>query len=81
MSHVTAFKNVRIGDCVTLLDFADEMGVAAGTVSGYRSRGRMPEPIGYVNGVPLWTRKQLDEYMRTRPGQGARTDMKRGSAA
>ena len=54
---------------------ADALGVAPTTVAFYRSRGRLPEPVAYVNGIPVWTRRQMERYLIERPGQDARTDL------
>lgn len=48
------------------------LGIAPGTISAYKSRGRMPVPIGRLGGSPIWTRRQIEEWRASRPGLGWR---------
>lgn len=58
---------------------AEYVGVQRNTLSGYVARGIGPmadrhEPHGqYI--LPVFTRAELDEWVKNRPGQGARTDL------
>ena len=45
------------------------------TVETYRAHGRLPEAT-MVGRTPTWTRAQIDQWQATRPGQGARTDLR-----
>jgi len=38
----------------TLQEVAERLGLSEGTVSGYRSRGRMPKPDQQFGRTPLW---------------------------
>ncbi|WP_256987169.1 hypothetical protein [Rhodococcoides fascians] len=62
--------------------FADRIGASDPTLSGYK----LPPPnvtIGPVNDdgtiprgtVQGWTEERIDEWQRSRPGRGARTDL------
>jgi len=35
----------------------------------------VPDPIAYIGNVPVWTRRQVADWMSTRPGQGTRSDL------
>lgn len=59
-------------ELVGLSDFADAAAVKIGTVAAYKARGYLPQPYAVVTGRALWTRAQLHEWLRTRPGQGRR---------
>lgn len=75
MGTVRTDKSIRLKDCVTLMDFAAEMGVEPATVRGYKVRGELPEPVGFVGRIPVWTRAQMKRYVKQRPGQGFRRDL------
>lgn len=49
--------------------------IAGSTIRQYAAKGRMPEPDVRVGPVSGWSAKTIDEWVRTRPGQGARTDL------
>ena len=73
---------------LSLRGFARRRGLAYGTVLRYRKEGRLPEPDGEltddldgdlpeseVHSYPGWFPETADNWQR--PGQGARTDLKR----
>lgn len=65
---------------LTRKQFADRAGVAPDTLSSYVARGQAPEPDGRdEHGHPWWLEVTVETYLRTRPGQGARTDLGRRS--
>ena len=51
------------------------VGLSVNTWRPYVARGLAPRPVRreHINGhsVPVWTRAQLDDWMRHRPGRGA----------
>lgn len=51
--------------------------VAPDTWSSYVARGRAPQPVRHVGRTPLWDRQAILRWVETRPGQGARTDLRR----
>lgn len=58
---------------------AEYLGLKRNTLSSYVARGIGPERAtvkadGQYN-LPVFTRASLDEWMKGRPGQGARTDL------
>lgn len=55
---------------------AEYTGLSRRTIQDYRLDGRLPEPAIVIGRSPGWTREQIEEWMRTRPGQGARTDLR-----
>lgn len=73
---VTRKRDVEI---IGNADAALHVGVKLSTWSGYVARGLAPEPHrrevirGYAR--PVWRRATLDKWLRSRPGQGARTDL------
>lgn len=60
---------------------ADYVGVSVNTWRPYVTRGQAPQPdrreIRGGHAVPVWRKKTLDDWIRSRPGPGARTDMDR----
>ena len=73
---------------LSLRGFARRRGLAYGTVLRYRHEGRLPDPDGEltddpdgdlpaaeVHSHPGWLPATVDNWQR--PGQGARTDLKR----
>lgn len=67
----TGSGQTRVRDLRTLRDFARVAGVQYDTVSAYRSRGYLPDPIGNVGGTPVWSAAQLRAWTASRAGQGA----------
>ena len=63
-----------MSDVLTVAQVAEYLGLSIRTVETYRADGRMPEPT-MVGRTPTWTREQIDQWMTSRPGQGARTDL------
>lgn len=59
-------------ELVGLRDFAEAADVKLGTIAAYKTRGYLPEPHAVVTGRAVWTRAQLNEWLRNRPGQGRR---------
>ena len=64
-----------MSDVLTVAQVAEYLGLSIRTVETYRADGRMPEPT-MVGRTPTWTRVQIDEWQATRPGRGARTDLR-----
>ena len=60
---------------MTMADVAAHLNLSLRTVQDYRLDGRMP-PATMVGRTPTWTRAQIDQWQATRPGQGARTDLR-----
>lgn len=58
---------------------AERAGVKLGTWTSYVSRGQAPGPDGVCDpcGCSWWWSSTVDEFMATRPGQGARMDVVR----
>jgi len=63
------------GDPLTVAQVAEYVGLSVRTVQTYRTDGRMP-PATMIGRTPTWTRAQIDQWMTSRPGQGARTDLR-----
>lgn len=59
---------------------AEETGtkLSPATFRSYASRGQAPAPIERRANVPFYSRKQILEWARNRPGSGARTDLRKG---
>jgi hypothetical protein len=64
---VTHSPTTPLGHLVGLADFAEKSGVLYDTVTAYRTRGMLPPPAAMLGRVPVWTRRQLNEWLRTRP--------------
>jgi hypothetical protein len=58
-------------------DVARHLGIQPATWRGYYRDGRTPEPDGWIGGKPWWLAQTIDSWER--PGQGARTDLRRES--
>jgi len=80
-------KKVKV-KLISLRGFARRRGLAYGTVLRYHKEGRLPEadgeltddsegnlPASEVHSHPGWFLETIDNWKR--PGQGARTDLKR----
>lgn len=53
-------------------DIAKQLGIGQSGMSRYK----LPEPAVIVGGrYKGWTQEQIDEWIESRPGQGARTDL------
>jgi hypothetical protein len=57
-------------------DVAAYLGVATSTVRAYVTRGHLPAPDGRLGRTPWWRPETIRGF--TRPGQGARTDVRHG---
>lgn len=55
-----------MSDYLTLSQVAEKLGLSMGTVSAYRSRGRMPAPDMQYGRTPLW---KPETIMAWRAGQ------------
>lgn len=59
---------------------AQYVGISVNTWRPYVARGHAPQPdrrdIQGGHAVPVWRTKTLDDWMRSRPGPGARTDLR-----
>lgn len=58
---------------------AERLGLAVPTIRSYILRGLMPEPDVVIStpSGPLrgWAPETIDQWQRSRPGRGARTDL------
>ena len=58
-------------------EMADLAGVKPGTLRNYRNQGRLPPPDDEsVPDRPRWRRSTFEAWLRSRPGRGARTDLR-----
>lgn len=55
-----------LSELVTLQDFIKESGLEASTVHAFKTRGRLPKPIGTVGSTPVWAREQLNDWLAAR---------------
>lgn len=60
---------------LTIADIADMTGVAPDTIAAYRYRGYLPEPQAVIGRTPVWSRPIIRHWLKTRPGNGWRTDI------
>ena len=51
--------------------------LSASTFRGYVSRGQAPAPVEKIGRTPLWKRSEIVAWANNRPGQGARTDIRK----
>ena len=66
---------MAVSDPLTVAQVAEYLGLSVRTVETYRADGRLPKPT-MVGRTPTWTRAQIDQWQATRPGRGARTDLR-----
>ncbi|KAA1248671.1 hypothetical protein F0Q45_19360 [Mycobacterium simiae] len=69
-------------ELLSLRGFANRRGLAHGTVRRYHAEGRLPQPDGELtDGADIrhlgWLPETVDNWQR--PGQGARTDLRRST--
>ena len=50
--------------------FAAAAGLKPATIHSFRHRGILPEPAFYAGQSPVWTRKQVDKWLKTRRKRG-----------
>ncbi|MCM3882143.1 helix-turn-helix domain-containing protein [Frankia sp. R82] len=61
-------------------EIATIAGVSAKTMRNYRAAGRFPPPDELpAPDRPRWRRSTVLDWLATRPGQGARTDLHAGT--
>ncbi len=51
-------------------------GVKPSTFRAYIVRNQAPKPDAMIGNTPGWLPETIDDWMRNRPGRGARTDLK-----
>lgn len=61
-------------------DFAKRIGVSEGAMRGYSAKGLLPTPDALTGTGPRavrgWLPETIDRWQTSRPGRGARTDLK-----
>lgn len=59
---------------------AEYLGLTTRSIKSYVGKGQIAEADVIIEGpgylVRGWSKETIDEWMKTRPGQGARTDLK-----
>jgi len=74
-----SFCRYRLADLVDIDTFAALAKVQPRTIHSYRharkTKYAVPEPVAVVGTTPVWTRRQVFDWIDTRPGQGARMDL------
>ena len=56
---------------LSIAEFAARVGISPDTLKRYS----LPEPDGMIGRYRGWLPATIDEWMRRRPGRGARTDL------
>ena len=56
-------------------EIAERLGVTLGTIKGYDKRGYLPEADARIGRNYGWLESTIDEWVKTRPGAGTRTDL------
>lgn len=59
---------------------AERIDVRAVTVRGYLRTGHIPPPDGRLGRSPWWWETTIEEWEATRPGQGARVDIRKAAS-
>lgn len=61
---------------LTNAEAAARAGIAPSTWRDYVAKGYAPRPDGRIGRTPWWWPATIDEWLPTRPGRGARTDLR-----
>ncbi len=61
-----------MADELLLAEAAELAGVQPKTWSSYVARGQAPKPARHVGRTPLWSAKEVTDWISSRPGQGSR---------
>jgi predicted DNA-binding transcriptional regulator AlpA len=64
-----------VTDQLTAKEAAALAGVQPSTWDAYITRGRAPKADGRLGNQRWWYRATVEQWMRDRPGRGARTDL------
>ena len=56
-----------MSEMLTLTEVAHRLGLAVGTVSAYRTRGRMPKPDLQYGRTPLWKPETIAKWRASQP--------------
>ncbi|PCK23269.1 helix-turn-helix transcriptional regulator [Rhodococcus qingshengii] len=64
-------------ECVDLIKAESGAETTAATFRTYVHRGQAPAPVDKFGRTPVYDRAEILEWIRSRPGKGARTDLKR----
>jgi len=62
---------------VTAEEAVDIAGLKRSTFSAYVARGSAPEHVAVMGNRRLYDRAEIENWAANRPGQGARTDLRR----
>lgn len=65
-----------MSDQLSAREAAALAGLQASTWDAYVTRGYAPEPDGRLGNQRWWYRSTVETWMATRPGRGARTDLR-----
>jgi predicted DNA-binding transcriptional regulator AlpA len=69
---------LKFSDLMDTTAVSELTGLKRGTISTYLYEGSFPEPLGRLGGSPVWKRKQIEQWLRSRPGQGKGGGWKKG---
>jgi len=56
-----------MSEMLTLTEVADRLGLSKGTVSAYRTRGKMPKPDKQYGRTPLWRPDTIKAWRGSQP--------------
>lgn len=59
-------------ELIDVTEVAELAGVAPATIHRYKHLGQLPEPTRYAGRSPMWRRKDIERWLASRPGQGAK---------
>lgn len=65
-------ETVEVTELVSMAEIATLIGVNVTAVRGYRTKGKLPEPIVTLAIGPIWRRSDIVEWQAARPGKGWR---------
>lgn len=51
-------------DLINSMEVAVILGWSIGKVSVYAQRGKLPDPIAYIGGRPIWARSQIEKFIK-----------------
>ncbi|NMM90365.1 transcriptional regulator [Rhodococcus sp. SRB_17] len=64
-------------ECIELIKAETGVEYSNATFRAYVHRGQAPAPVDKFGRTPVYDREEILEWIRNRPGQGSRSDIKR----
>lgn len=63
-------------EVLALIEDKTGKAIAAKTWTSYVARDQAPKPARHLSRTPLYLRSDIEQWISSRPGSGARTDLR-----